>query len=32
MPDFEVVSPFKPSGDQPTAITALTAGVKRGDA
>ena len=31
MPDFEVVSPFKPSGDQPTAITALTAGVKRGD-
>jgi excinuclease ABC subunit B len=32
MPDFEVVSPFKPSGDQPTAITALTKGVKRGDA
>ena len=27
MPDFEVVSPFKPSGDQPTAIAALTRGV-----
>ena len=32
MPDFEVVSPFKPSGDQPAAITALTTGVQRGDA
>jgi excinuclease ABC subunit B len=32
MPDFEVVSPFKPSGDQPTAITALAKGVRRGDA
>ena len=32
MPDFEVVSPFQPSGDQPTAITGLAAGVRRGDA
>jgi excinuclease ABC subunit B len=32
MPDFEVVSPFQPSGDQPTAITELAHGVKRGDA
>src|SRR5271165_6722587 len=32
MPDFEVVSPFKPSGDQPTAITGLSNGVRRGDA
>src|SRR5580700_1281569 len=31
MPDFEVVSPFKPSGDQPGAITALADGVRRGD-
>ncbi|HXB37432.1 MAG TPA: excinuclease ABC subunit UvrB [Acidimicrobiales bacterium] len=31
MPDFEVVSPFKPSGDQPQAITSLAAGVTRGD-
>src|SRR3984885_8006537 len=31
MPDFEVVSPFKPSGDQPAAIAALTTGVNRGD-
>ena len=31
MPDFEVVSPFKPSGDQPQAITALARGVTRGD-
>src|SRR6202166_3256144 len=31
MPEFEVVSPFQPSGDQPTAITALAAGVRRGD-
>ena len=32
MPEFEVVSPFQPSGDQPTAITELAAGVRRGDA
>ena len=31
MPDFEVVSPFKPSGDQPQAITSLAHGVMRGD-
>src|SRR6202034_753094 len=31
MPEFEVVSPFQPSGDQPTAITALAKGVRRGD-
>jgi len=32
MPEFEVVSPFQPSGDQPAAITGLAAGVRRGDA
>src|SRR5579871_6521904 len=31
MPDFEVVSPFQPSGDQPQAITSLARGVTRGD-
>ncbi len=31
MPEFEVVSPFQPSGDQPAAITALAEGVRRGD-
>src|SRR6202045_2864469 len=31
MPEFEVVSPFQPSGDQPTAITGLADGVRRGD-
>ena len=31
MPDFEVVSPFQPSGDQPEAITSLAHGVTRGD-
>jgi excinuclease ABC subunit B len=31
MPDFEVVSPFQPSGDQPTAIASLVEGVTRGD-
>src|ERR1700683_4578100 len=31
MPDFEVVSPFKPSGDQPTAIAQLVRGVSAGD-
>lgn len=28
---FELVSPYKPSGDQPEAIAALIKGVKRGD-
>jgi excinuclease ABC subunit B len=28
---FEVVSSFRPAGDQPTAITALAEGVNRGD-
>src|ERR1700723_4250768 len=28
---FEVVSPFKPAGDQPTAIASLVEGVNRGD-
>src|ERR1700680_2055909 len=31
MPQVEVISPFKPSGDQPGAITALSQGVRRGD-
>ena len=31
MPEFEVVSPFQPAGDQPSAITALVEGVRRGD-
>ena len=31
MPEFEVVSPFQPSGDQPQAIAALAEGVTRGD-
>src|SRR5271155_5148873 len=31
MPDFEVVSPFEPAGDQPEAIASLSAGVRRGD-
>src|SRR3954466_397572 len=30
MPDFQVVSPFKPEGDQPQAIDKLTAGVLEG--
>ena len=30
MPDFEVVSPFKPEGDQPQAIDKLVAGIQRG--
>ena len=28
---FELVSPFKPTGDQPEAIDKLVEGVKRGD-
>src|SRR6516165_11706668 len=31
MPPFQVISPFKPSGDQPQAIVALAEGVQRGD-
>ncbi|MFM8267529.1 MAG: excinuclease ABC subunit UvrB [Ilumatobacteraceae bacterium] len=30
-PRFEVVSPFEPAGDQPSAIAALSAGIDRGD-
>jgi excinuclease ABC subunit B len=31
VPAFEVVSEFKPAGDQPRAIAGLTEGVRRGD-
>jgi excinuclease ABC subunit B len=31
VPAFEVVSPFRPAGDQPAAIAALAEGVRRGD-
>ncbi len=31
MPRFEVISPFKPSGDQPNAIATLTKGVEGGN-
>jgi excinuclease ABC subunit B len=31
VPDFEVISPFQPAGDQPAAIEALVNGVRRGD-
>src|SRR5579863_8736295 len=31
MPELEVVSSFRPAGDQPTAIVALAEGVRRGD-
>jgi excinuclease ABC subunit B len=31
VPAFEVVSPFRPAGDQPEAITGLVAGLERGD-
>jgi len=31
MRQFEVVSPFKPAGDQGEAIAALAAGIKAGD-
>jgi excinuclease ABC subunit B len=30
-PRFEVIAPFQPAGDQPKAITELTAGLRRGD-
>jgi excinuclease ABC subunit B len=31
VPEFEVVSPFRPSGDQPQAIAGLVEGIRRGD-
>lgn len=31
MPPFQVVSPFRPAGDQPEAIAGLVAGLERGD-
>ena len=31
VPEFEVVSPFRPAGDQPQAIAGLVAGLERGD-
>jgi excinuclease ABC subunit B len=31
VPPFEVVTPLRPAGDQPAAITALAAGTARGD-
>ncbi len=31
MPEFKLVSPFQPTGDQPTAIAKLVEGLKRGD-
>ena len=30
MPEFEVVSEYTPSGDQPEAIAALAAGIENG--
>jgi excinuclease ABC subunit B len=31
MPNFKVISPYKPSGDQKTAIAALSDGIKKGE-
>jgi excinuclease ABC subunit B len=31
VPEFEVVSPFRPAGDQPAAVAALANGVTRGE-
>ncbi|HLG91708.1 MAG TPA: DEAD/DEAH box helicase family protein, partial [Acidimicrobiales bacterium] len=31
MPPFQVVSPFRPAGDQPRAIAQLSEGIRRGD-
>jgi excinuclease ABC subunit B len=31
MPEFKLVSPFQPTGDQPTAIAKLVQGIQRGD-
>ncbi|MEO8461695.1 MAG: DEAD/DEAH box helicase family protein, partial [Chloroflexota bacterium] len=30
MPDFKLVAPFEPTGDQPTAIARLTSGLEKG--
>ena len=30
MPEFQVVSPYSPSGDQPEAIEALAEGIRNG--
>lgn len=30
MPDFEVISPYEPSGDQPEAIDTLVQGLENG--
>ena len=30
MPDFKIVSPYEPKGDQPQAIEKLAKGVKQG--
>jgi excinuclease ABC subunit B len=31
MPNFEVVAPFEPTGDQPAAIEQLVEGIERGE-
>ncbi|MCX7838151.1 MAG: excinuclease ABC subunit UvrB [Anaerolineae bacterium] len=31
MPEFKLISPFQPTGDQPTAIAKLVEGLRRGD-
>ena len=31
MPDFQVVAPWQPTGDQPAAIAQLVEGLQRGD-
>ena len=31
MPDFELIAPFQPTGDQPTAIERLTRGLRAGE-
>jgi excinuclease ABC subunit B len=31
VPEFRMVTPFEPAGDQPKAIDELVAGVRRGD-
>ena len=30
MPDFKLVAPFEPTGDQPAAIEALVEGIEKG--
>ena len=32
MPDFKLVAPFEPTGDQPAAIEALADGIAKGTA